>query len=341
MRAAMRRAPLALVSIALSGTAFGVASAGAQEPASTPVPSTPVPPAPAPAPVTAQLSVALQRANGARVVVVAGDRFVVRGTVTPYVAGQQVVVRLYRDQHKLASKAVTVKPDATGANGMFVMGLSTRTAGRVTVRASHRATPQLATMVAKPVALDVLPVALRDGARGAPVRVVQRRLAALGYVTGEAGLFDARTQRAVLAFRKVTGLARNTTVDRTFAGRLAQGQGAFPVRYPSHGKHVEADLSLQVLALIRAGKVERIYPISSGAPVTPTVLGSFRVYLRTPGTNTKGMVYSSYFIRGYAIHGYASVPVFAASHGCLRVPVPDAVPIFEWLSYGDRVDVYP
>ena len=36
------------------------------------------------------------------------------------------------------------------------------------------------------------------------------------------------------------------------------------------------------------------------------------------------MVYSSYFIRGYAIHGYADVPTYAASHGCLRMPIPDA-----------------
>ena len=36
------------------------------------------------------------------------------------------------------------------------------------------------------------------------------------------------------------------------------------------------------------------------------------------------MVDSNYFIRGYAIHGYAEVPTYAASHGCLRVPIPDA-----------------
>jgi lipoprotein-anchoring transpeptidase ErfK/SrfK len=35
------------------------------------------------------------------------------------------------------------------------------------------------------------------------------------------------------------------------------------------------------------------------------------------------------------------VPVFAASHGCLRVPIPDAVSIDRWLKLGDRVDVYP
>ena len=68
--------------------------------------------------------------------------------------------------------------------------------------------------------------------------------------------------------------------------------------------------------------------------------GSFRVYSKTPGTNQKGMFFSSYFIRGYAIHGYFSVPVFAASHGCLRVPIPDAIPIYNWLKIGNVVDVY-
>jgi lipoprotein-anchoring transpeptidase ErfK/SrfK len=52
------------------------------------------------------------------------------------------------------------------------------------------------------------------------------------------------------------------------------------------------------------------------------------------------MVYSNYFIRGFAIHGYAEVPPYAASHGCLRVPVPDAIPIYNWIQYGTPVDVY-
>ena len=52
------------------------------------------------------------------------------------------------------------------------------------------------------------------------------------------------------------------------------------------------------------------------------------------------MVHSSYFIRGYAIHGYASVPPYPASHGCLRVPVPDAASIFAWVRHGTIVDTY-
>ena len=144
----------------------------------------------------------------------------------------------------------------------------------------------------------------------------------------------------MLAFRKVVGLRRTTTASAEVFRRLGRGQGRFRVRFPAHGRHVEADLSRQVLALVEGGRVQRIYPTSSGSPATPTVVGSFRVYRKAFGTNAKGMVHSSYFIRGYAIHGYASVPVYPASHGCLRVPLEEALSIFSWVRYGDRVDVY-
>ncbi|HSD80985.1 MAG TPA: L,D-transpeptidase, partial [Solirubrobacteraceae bacterium] len=97
----------------------------------------------------------------------------------------------------------------------------------------------------------------------------------------------------------------------------------------------------QVLVLARGGRAERIYPMSSGKPSTPTIVGHIRVYMKTAGTNALGMVDSNYFIRGYAIHGYHDVPTYAASHGCLRVPIPDAPAIFAWVGLGDRVDVYP
>jgi lipoprotein-anchoring transpeptidase ErfK/SrfK len=52
------------------------------------------------------------------------------------------------------------------------------------------------------------------------------------------------------------------------------------------------------------------------------------------------MVDSSYFISGYAIHGYAEVPTYAASHGCLRIPIPDAPAVYGWAGEGTPVDVY-
>ena len=145
-----------------------------------------------------------------------------------------------------------------------------------------------------------------------------------------------------MAWRKVAGMSRTYVADRgRLRRRCSAGKGEFKVRHPGDGRHVEARINAQVLALIDGGKVQRIYHTSTGAPATPTVRGKFSVYLKTPGTNAKGMVDSSYFIRGYAIHGYASVPPYNASHGCLRVPVPNARAIYDWLRIGDVVWVEP
>ena len=64
------------------------------------------------------------------------------------------------------------------------------------------------------------------------------------------------------------------------------------------------------------------------------------MYRKDFGINSEGMVDSNYFITGYAIHGYADVPTYPASHGCLRVPVPEALSIYSWLQLGTPVDVY-
>ena len=112
------------------------------------------------------------------------------------------------------------------------------------------------------------------------------------------------------------------------------------MRFPRHGRHAEGNLSLQLLALIDGSQVRAIYPISSGKPSTPTVLGRFRVYRKTPGYLPDGMYYSSFFIGGYAIHGYNPAPDYPASPGCMRVPIVDAISIYRWIRIGDGVDVY-
>ncbi len=181
---------------------------------------------------------------------------------------------------------------------------------------------------------------LRLGMKGPRVLLLQDELARLRYAVPVSGRFDEATGRAVLAFRKVAGLERIESVNAGVFRRLQHGAGHFMVRFPGDGKHVEADLSKQVLAEIEHGRVRRIYTISSGKPSTPTVLGRFHVYSKTPGTNSEGMVDSNYFIRGYAIHGYVEVPPYAASHGCLRIPIPDAPAVFAWVQLGDAVNVY-
>jgi hypothetical protein len=263
-------------------------------------------------------------------------RFTVHGTLLPYVAGQKVVMRLYRGKKKIKTRALTVQP-----GGAFQFGIKPPRPGQLKIRVSHPATPELGTAVAAPLLVRVVRSTAGPNSRGPAVRFLQRILRRRHYAVNLTGQFDAATSRAVLAFRKLTNRSRVYRADRDVFKGLLNGEGAFKVRYPGDGKHVEGDLTHQVLALIKpGGHVYRIYPTASGAPGTPTVLGRFHVYSQTPGTNAKGMVYSSYFIRGYAIHGYATVPSYPASHGCMRVPIPDAIAIFKWLNLGDGVDVY-
>ncbi len=274
-------------------------------------------------------------------VALAGQPWRVRVVMQPWVEGQTATVRFYRHGHKLRAVNVNLTMSKTGKSGMALVAFKTSMAGSVEVRATHLATPTAPQLLATPVRVKVAALRAGPGARGPAVRLLQQRLAAKGYVVGRRGLFDERTARAVLAFRKVAGLARTTAADSGLFKAVLAGKGTFRVRHPEHGKHVEADLSRQVVALIRGSRVERIYPASSGKPSTPTIQGSFRVYSKLPGFNAKAMYYSNFFIRGFAIHGYASVPVFAASHGCLRIPNPDAVSVFRWIKIGDIVDVYP
>ena len=336
MPASMRRVAATVIGALLPALTLPALAAGQVPAAPTPTPTPP----PAPAPAPAALSIALERVHrlGDDQVVLRGDKLRVRGTVAPFVPGQHVTVRLYRGRAKLAAKSVLVRP--AGAKGTFVVSLKPGK-GRLTVRASHRGTAEQATAVAKPRRVIGVTPHASAGDRGPAVRLLQSRLARLRYAVARSGRFDASTARAVVAYRKMRGWSRVGVANSDVMRGLLAGRGGFKARYPGHGKHVEADLSRQVLVLLRGRRVHRIYSTSSGASVTPTVLGRFKVYRRTYGTNSLGMVHTSYFIGGYAIHGYASVPTFPASHGCLRVPVPNALSIYNWLRLGDRVDVYP
>ncbi len=292
-----------------------------------------------PDPVHTQLQLKVERVGGQRSTTLVGSRVRVRGRTDDFVAGQSVVVRFYLAGKKHFVRRMALRP-GPGGSGVFALSYRPGRPGTLVVRASHRATPQLATVTARARSVDVIPRSVGAGGGRSAVRALQRRLRRLGYVTGAPGVFDGRTARAVLAFRKVTGMTRTTAASLDVMRKIARGGGRFKVRRPEHGRHIEADLSRQVIALVDRGRVQRIYPVSSGAPSTPTVIGSFRVYRKDFGTNAKGMVHSAYFIRGYATHGYSSVPVYPASHGCLRVPIPDALSLFRWIELGTPVDVY-
>ncbi len=282
----------------------------------------------------------LGHVGGSPLFALLGQRIVLRGVVTPYVAGQTVTVSFYLDAREVGTSTVGVAAAGDGA-GQFQVRFTSHYGGLLQARAVHYATAAQAGFAARSRGVRFVNPNLGPGVRGQSVRLLQSELYALHYAVPLTGSFDEGTGQALVAYRKMTGLERVAYSGRKVFELLSRGVGAFHVRYRADGRHVEANLSKQVLAEIEpGGRVHEIYTMSSGKPSTPSVVGRFQVYEKTPGENSEGMVDSNYFIRGYAIHGYAEVPTYAASHGCLRVPIADAPAIYAWVRDGTPVDVY-
>jgi hypothetical protein len=272
-------------------------------------------------------------------VTVPGRVIHVGGVVHPYVPGQSVVVRTFLGSHLLKTDHLRVQPSANHTYGRFTEAVSSPGAGTVTVAVGHKRTSAMLSFVAHR-SLAALDERVGFGSRGRFVQLIQQRLAALHFYIPQSGVYDSGTGLAIDAYHRLLHRGTSQTLDGTTISYLLNGWGAFKVRYPHNGRHAEGNLSLQVLALIDGSKVQAIYPISSGKPSTPTILGNFRVYARVPGYLPDGMYYSSFFYSGYAIHGYNPAPDYPASHGCMRVPIADATSIYYWLTYRDWVDVY-
>lgn len=265
-------------------------------------------------------------------------RLKIRGEVAAPLDGQKLTVKISKNGAVVDKREVTLKQH--DGRSSFEIHFRTGRTGRYLVETEL--SPEMAAVVAAAEGKRVAVVRtnLHRGEKSVAVRVFQSKLAKLKYVVPRDGRFDAATGRALMAFRKVTRMARNESAGYVVARKLAAGKGSFKLRRPGAGRHVEVDIGRQVMAFAERGKVVRIYHVSTGAPGTPTVRGTFYVYRKDWGTNAKGMVHSSYFIRGYAIHGFASVPPYNASHGCVRVPVPNAASISNWVRMGTRVDTY-
>jgi hypothetical protein len=257
------------------------------------------------------------------------------GHMNPEAAGDVVTIDLYHRGARVKRTYAKV-----GKLGNFLTHLRARTGGGYKIQALHNKGATVDGGKSPRNPFNAIEGSYSSGSSGTAVRLIQRQLARLAYVTPRSGRYDDATGRAVLAYRKVNHLSRTTNVTLYITQRLFQFRGGFKLRYPNAGKHVEADLSRQVLVLANGGAAERIYTTSSGKPSTPTVVGAYSFYRKSPGYNAKGMYFSSYFIRGYAIHGYHDVPTYNASHGCLRVPLGNAVSIYNWVSLGDRIFVY-
>ena len=97
--------------------------------------------------------------------------------------------------------------------------------------------------------------------------------------------------------------------------------------------------------------------IVDGAAETPTVTGTYKVYLQyesqtmrgenADGTKyeTEGVPWVTYFSGGYEMHGAPWRSSFGwsgygGSHGCVNMPVDAAKFIYDWTDMGDTVVVH-
>jgi hypothetical protein len=263
----------------------------------------------------------------------------VTGTVKPYAPGQRVDVTFYLNGHKLLRRAVKVAK-GSGDHGLFKASVVLRKAGTYAAAAHLRASSSVRGDSTLRKSWRVSFPSLRQGECDRVVKGFKRGMAKMGYVSGGGSCFNGRTGREVLAYRKVNGLARDEQAGKGLVKQVFAGRGGYRVRHPDAGEHAEVSLSKQVLVLAKGDKPFAIYPISSGKPSTPTITGEYSFYRREPGYNSEGMYYSFYWHGGYAVHGYASVPNYAASHGCIRTYIADQPRIYYQLKYGEPIFVF-
>lgn len=180
---------------------------------------------------------------------------------------------------------------------------------------------------------------LTVGARGPDVRTLLRRLSELHYhVPRVSRNFTWAAHDSVVAFQKAVGLSRTGVVGTATWQALGRARILRP-RYALPAVHIEVDKTRQILLIVRRGQVAGVLPVSTGATGN-TPLGAWRIYWKSPGYNAIGMYYSMFFLRGFAIHGYHSVPSWPASHGCARTPIWAAYWVYRQSFVGERVYVY-
>jgi peptidoglycan hydrolase-like protein with peptidoglycan-binding domain len=182
---------------------------------------------------------------------------------------------------------------------------------------------------------------LEAGDGGNEVKRLQKRLASGPFDPGPAdGEYGGKTVQAVWALEKLAGVPVDGNwgpLDEYALERLESGAVGEPKK--KHKKRwVEVDLSQQLMKVYEPGSSEP-YLVShassgsgiawsneghSGNSITPT--GDFVISRRIAGWRESsldiGRLYNPlYFNGGIAFHGALSVPLYPASHGCIRLPM--------------------
>jgi peptidoglycan hydrolase-like protein with peptidoglycan-binding domain len=196
------------------------------------------------------------------------------------------------------------------------------------------------------------------GSAGDDVTQLQHRLVELGFDPGPAdGQFGPATQMAVWAYQKlVVGLTGSDVTGKVTPDlwtKMEQSLTIHPLRPDATPTHVEVYLPSQTAVLFQDGKARLITHISSGTgkewceegycSVAITPGGVYQFGRRVDGWDDSvlGQLYNPvYFNYGVAIHGAYNVPLYPASHSCVRIPMHIAKYFPSLVKRGDQVFVF-
>ena len=194
---------------------------------------------------------------------------------------------------------------------------------------------------------------LGPGARGADVVTLQQRLreAKVYPKKGKlSGVVDKKTEKAIARYQKRYKLAKTGIVDERMVQRMVG--------------RIVVNLTQFRVRLIRNGKVVVSYPIAKGQPAYPTPTGEYEINDKQvdptwtppdspwaaelssipPGPgNPLGTRWIGTTAPAVGFHGtYADYSVgTAASHGCMRMHIPDVEAFYEQVTIGMKVSIRP
>jgi len=239
----------------------------------------------------------------------------------------------------------------------FAMAVGTLPQGRnvIAVKAKDRAgNVTKATRVVVVDSTDEFGTAdIGRGARGADVKDLQQRLREAKVYPKKAkltGIADPTTMKSIQRYQKRYDLPKTGIVDartrQAMVGRLV------------------VNLSQRKVRLIRNGRVFRTYSIAIGQPAYPTPTGEYEINDKQvdpvwyppdspwaaelssipPGPgNPLGTRWIGTTAPAIGLHGtYADSSIGqAASHGCMRMHIPDVEALYELVTIGMKISIRP
>ncbi|MBK8295380.1 MAG: L,D-transpeptidase family protein [Solirubrobacterales bacterium] len=162
---------------------------------------------------------------------------------------------------------------------------------------------------------------------------LQRKLAGYLPASGVDGVDGYQTEQAVMAFQAWEGLNRDGDAGPQTRAALKTARRPRPAT-KNPNRFMEVNISRGVLLLVKGGRAKRAIHVSAGAPGTETPTGRYRVFRKELMSwsvpFSTWLPFASYFNNGIAFHEYPDVPTYPASHGCVRVPTPDAKKVYRF-----------